>query len=340
MNGLLNRSCSLIAIIVFCALAGTACGKPAPKSIDALRSMTTSVSLDFVRNLDDGPNFSAYLVSYKSAGLKVHAMVAVPRSEKPPNGFPVVVANHGHHPDPPKYGITADGTDSRPGDYYRAIPALFAAHGFLVVMPDYRGHSNSEGFKFTDGMLESAYYTEDVATLLTGLADIENADLDNVFMWGHSMGGEVTLRTLLVTDIVRGATIWSTVGGDIWDQSYYYSRYENNQAPDGSNVPKTTIDDLREDIAALDSDFDPADVEPLSHLRHLQTPIIIHHSVDDRGAPYESSERLAKELYLRSLPYEFYSYPGSDHLFNEELMQQAATRDAAFFRSLITDGPP
>ncbi|MDH3747589.1 MAG: alpha/beta fold hydrolase [Gammaproteobacteria bacterium] len=337
---MLNKSCSLIAIIVFCALAGTACGKPAPKSIDALRGMTTNVSLDFVRNLNDGPNFSAYLVSYKSAGLKVYAMVAVPRSEKPLHGYPVVVANHGHHPDPPKYGITADGTDSRPGDYYRAIPALFAAQGFLVVMPDYRGHSDSEGFEFTEGMLESSYYTEDVATLLAGLSDIEDADLDNVFMWGHSMGGEVTLRTLLVTERVRGATIWSTVGGEIWDQSYYYSRYENDLEPDGSDVPKSVIDDLRRDIAKLDGEFDPADVEPLFNLQYLHTPVIIHHSVGDRSAPYKSSERLARELYLRALPYEFYSYPGSDHLFDDETMRAAAARDVAFFQSLLTNRQP
>lgn len=340
MIGLHVNSRSFAALIVLCALTTTACAKQAPKSIDALRTMKMNTSLEFVRDLDGGPNFSAYLVSYVSAGLRVHAMVAVPISKKPDNGFPVVIANHGHHPDPPKYGITADGINSRPGDYYRAIPALFTAHGFLVVMPDYRGHNDSEGFEFTDGMLESAYYTEDVATLLAGLSEIEDADVDNIFMWGHSMGGEVTLRTLLVTDDVRGATIWSTVGGDIWDQSYYYSRYENSQTPDGSDVPKTAIDDLRQDIAKFDGEFDAEDVEPLLHLHYLKTPIIIHHSMDDRGAPYKSSERLAKELYLRSLPYQFYSYPGSDHLFNEELMHQVAARDAAFFRSLMTDRRP
>ena len=58
-------------------------------------------------------------------------------------------------------------------------------------------------------------------------------------MWGHSMGGEVTLRSLLATSRVKAASIWSSVGGDIWDQSYYYSRYENPQAPDSSETPKS-----------------------------------------------------------------------------------------------------
>ena len=74
-------------------------------------------------------------------------MVAVPQTDRPPSGFPVLIANHGTHPDPPRYGYTGDGVDSRPGDYYRPIPELFTAQGFLVVMPDYRGHNDSEGLE-------------------------------------------------------------------------------------------------------------------------------------------------------------------------------------------------
>ena len=55
-------------------------------------------------------------------------------------------------------------------------------------------------------MLESLYYTEDVLALLAALGDIADADPENVFMWGHSMDGEVTLRTLLATDVPSSAS--------------------------------------------------------------------------------------------------------------------------------------
>lgn len=322
----------LLTIAMAC-VATSACSKPVPSSIEELRSKTFDVTLEVERALAGGDGFSAYLVSYESAGLTVHALVAVPDAEMPEGGFPVVVANHGHHPDPPQYGITADGVDSRPGDYYRSIPGLFAAHGFLVVMPDFRGHNDSEGIEFTDGMLESSYYTEDVAALLSAIGQIDNADADNVFMWGHSMGAEVTLRTLLVTDRVRAASLWSSVGGDIWDQSYYYSRYQDPLAADGDGVPKPAFDQLRRDIAELDGEYEWQSTEPLYHLAYLRTPLIIHHAVGDRGAAYKWSERLAKELALLGYPYEFHSYPGSDHLFTGEAMRTAAARDAGFFRA-------
>jgi len=324
-----------LVTVMLLLLSASACSKPAPKSIHELRAENRDVSLILVGDIDGGPGFSSYLYSYPSAGLKVHAMVAVPLEPAADTGYPVLIANHGHHPEPPKYGITADGKDWRPGDYYRRIPELFVAEGFMVVMPDFRGHNNSEGFEFTEGMLESSYYTEDVLNLLAGLGSLDQIDQDNVFMWGHSMGGEVTLRTLVASDRIKGASMWSSVGGDIWDQSYYYSRYSEPAAFDSSETPKSVIDRLRGRIAALDDDFDYRGSEPLLHLEYLTTPIIIQHAVGDRGAAYKWSERLAKELYIRGKKYEFFSYQGSDHLFEGEMMEQAADRDAKFFRSLM-----
>lgn len=325
----------LIAIALAWLPPWAATALPAPLSIDELRATEFSTGLQFEREQGAGPGFSAYLVSYQSAGLTVYAMVAVPVGERPGAGFPVVVANHGFHPDPPRYGVTADGVDARPGDYYRSIPELYAQHGFLVILPDYRGHNASEGLQYTDGFLATGYYTEDVLALLSGLEDIEEADIRNVFMWGHSLGAEVSLRALLATERIRGATLWSGVGGEIWDQAYYYQRYEDRLAYDGSDTDNPRIDELRRDIAALDEPYDWTTREPLRYLEHLQAPIVIQHAVGDTGAPYHWSERLAKELYLLGRTYRFYSYPGTDHFFQGETLGEAVDRDVAYFRSLI-----
>ncbi|MCH9696444.1 MAG: alpha/beta fold hydrolase [Gammaproteobacteria bacterium] len=169
-------------------------------------------SLSFERPLSAGASFTANLVSYRNDGLKLHAMIAVPRSDAPVDGFPVVIANHGYVPDPREYGITADGNDSRPGDYYRSVPELFASRGFLVVIPDYRGHNSSEGFEQIEGQnMESVeLYAADVIALLELLGDIDDVDQGNVFMWSHSMGGAVSMRVLLATKVVKAASFWST----------------------------------------------------------------------------------------------------------------------------------
>lgn len=190
--------------------------RPAPMTVDELREHEFDVSLSVVGPLDDGPSFTAYLVAYQQADLTLHAMVAVPRAPAPEGGYPLVIANHGYVPDPRRYGITADGIDSRPGDYYRSVPELFTSRGFLTVMPDYRGHNSSDGFDYIDPQDDDsiAYYAEDVVALMSALDDLDGANLDQVFMWSHSMGGPVSLRAMLATDIVKAASFWSTMPVD------------------------------------------------------------------------------------------------------------------------------
>ena len=172
--------------------------------------------LTFERALDSGTSFTAYLVSYVNDGLKLYALVAVPRSAMPADGYPVVIANHGYVPDPRKYGITAEGVDSRPGDYYRSVPELYTSRGFLVLMPDYRGHNSSEGYAQIAAQNRESVelYAQDVIALMASLLSIENANLDRVFMWSHSMGGAVSMRVLLETELVKAASFWSTMNAD------------------------------------------------------------------------------------------------------------------------------
>lgn len=189
---------------------------PPPMTVDEMRSHSFDVTLTRIRDLASGPGFDAYLVGYEHSGLALHAMIAVPTSEQPEAGFPIVIANHGYVPDPRRYGITAQGVDARPGDYYRSVPALFSSRGFLTVIPDYRGHNSSEGFVYIDPQDDDSvdYYAEDVVALMSALGHLDAADTNNVFMWSHSMGGSVSIRALLATDTVRASSFWSTMNVD------------------------------------------------------------------------------------------------------------------------------
>ncbi|MDJ0938739.1 MAG: alpha/beta fold hydrolase [Woeseiaceae bacterium] len=189
---------------------------PPPMTVAELRSHDFGMTLRDEGPLPAGASFDAILLAYEHSGLTLRAMLAIPKEPAPADGFPLVIANHGYVPDPRKYGITQEGVDSRPGDYYRSVPELFASRGFLVVVPDYRGHNSSDGFEFIDPQDErsASYYAEDVVALMAALGDLESADTDNVFMWSHSMGGSVSMRALLATDIVRASSFWSTMNVD------------------------------------------------------------------------------------------------------------------------------
>lgn len=217
---------ALLSLILVAELAAAGASRPAPLTVDELRSLDARTTIVREHALDSGPGYAAYLVSYDYAGLKLHAMIAVPETDAPESGYPVVIANHGYVPDPRRYGITADGRNSRPGDYYRSVPGLFASRGFLTVIPDYRGHNSSQGFDDINPQTDEsfAYYAEDVVALVNAIDQLDAADSGNVFMWSHSMGGIVAGRTLLATDIVRASSFWSTM--DVAELSPRFSEFD------------------------------------------------------------------------------------------------------------------
>lgn len=57
------------------------------------------------QKLEPGANYDRYLASYLSDGLKIYALLTVPRGEKPSTGFPVIIFNHGYIP-PTQYRTT------------------------------------------------------------------------------------------------------------------------------------------------------------------------------------------------------------------------------------------
>ena len=309
---------------------------PAPLSLDSLRTLAPrSTVLQRVGDIDGGPGFSAYLVAYRHAGLRLHAMVAVPATPPPQQGHPVLVANHGFHPDPPRYGFTPEGRDWRPGNYYRPVPAAYAAAGFLVVLPDYRGHHQSEGREFTPLRLASAYYAEDVVALLGGLQQLDDADTNNVFLWGHSMGGPVTLMALLASGRARGASLWATAGGDAWQQAYRSGPGTRADGFDSIDSPHPAIDALAREMAALGPAFVLADVDPEQHLAQLQTPLMLQHALGDASTPHQGSVRMAAELRRLRKPFAFHTVAGNNHFFVGAEFDAAVARDVAFFRRLM-----
>lgn len=278
----------------------------------------------------DGDNYQGFLLAYRNDGLMMHALVAIPADAHSDAALPVVIANHGFHPDPPQYGITTTGQDWRPGDYYRKVPGAFVDEGFVVVMPDYRGHSNSEGFKFTQSHRATEHYARDVLALLPLLDRIPCVNSDQLFMWGHSMGGEVTLQALLQTRRIKGASIWSTMGGSPWEQAYYYSRMDAELETHDIPTPDPVLQ-LKE---SANPPSVRADGNATQRLEKLTTPILIHHARHDASTLYAWSRRLAAQLTFLDKPHRFYTYSGSDHLFKDEQFEQALALDAEFFEML------
>lgn len=180
-------------------------------SVQSVRA-DTGTDFRFLGPEGESKSFTAALVTYKHDGLRLFALVATPRGKAPDGGFPVLFANHGYVSEPREYGRDLNGRTARPGAYYKSIPELFTSRGFIVVMPDYRGHAASDGPKQTGYPDANRIqdYASDALALVPLVKDIPGADADRLFVWGHSMGGAVTLEMLRQSTVFSGASLWST----------------------------------------------------------------------------------------------------------------------------------
>lgn len=283
---------------------------PPQYSIPWLQSQPAAeVALTVERVVSDGGDFRAEVVSYPSEGLKLNALQLTPKSVKPAAGYPVVIVNHGYIP-PDEYSTVNN---------YRSISDFYARQGYLVLKPDYRAHADSEGDRAA--LFNRAAYALDVLNLIHGVDNLAEADRDRIYLYGHSMGGDVNLRVLAATDRVKGATLWAPVSEDFPESFLYFVRRGRGQELPAIEAKLTQT--LTPEQYALFS--------PRQYLAQITTPVLIHHGTEDESVPYSWSTALVEAMETAGTPHTFYTYPGEDHNFRRGSWQTVANRDLAFF---------
>lgn len=274
--------------------------------------------------LEPGANYDRYLTSYRSEGLKIYALLTVPWGEKPDTGWPAIVFNHGYIP-PEQYRTT---------ERYVAYVDGFARSGYIVFRPDYRGHGES------DGEPSSAYgspdYTVDVLNALASVKAYEDTDPERIGMWGHSMGGHFTMRSMVTTGDVKAGVIWAGVVASYPDLLERWRRrtVAAGVQPDPTPTPRWPRR-WRDDLL---SEYGPPDENPEfwaslsanSYLADLSGPIQLHHGTADDSVPVEFSATLFDQLQAANSIGEYYAYEGDDHNISNSF-SLAMQRSVAFF---------
>lgn len=282
-----------------------------PLSIDNLR---TTVFPPQPINIESEINAGTKIVSYYSDNLKLTALMITPKGTLPAAGWPVIIVNHGYIP-PSQYSTTRS---------YINTSNFFAANGFLVLKPDYRGHDRSRGGAARHFLLRSQYVV-DVLNLLASLNSVPNADPNRVFMYGHSMGGDITLQILEITDKVKAATLWAPA---VTAYPEHYLHFLNKLKP--SSV---LADQFHREYQSFLAAYPISQISSYENLEKISAPINLHHSTGDKSVPYDWGENLAAKLKGLNKPVNFYSYPNDNHDLAANF-SKALSRDVTFFRSL------
>jgi uncharacterized protein len=272
---------------------------PDPMSIQALRARPYPGSPIVLEDeLAPGSNYRQYYASYLSDGLKIYGLLTIPDGAMPPGGWPVIVFNHGYIP-PAVYRTT---------ERYVAYVARLAQAGYIVFKIDYRGHDRSEGV--ARGAYGDPGYTIDVLNAVAALKRFPQANPHKIGMWGHSMGGFLTLRAMVISPDIKAGVIWAGVVGTYPDLVYNWHHSQiSTPAPNARGWSHwfNQYGAPDQDPAFWDS------ISATSYLADLSGPLQLHHDVGDSEVPVVFSRELVAGIKAVGGTVEFYTYPGDDH---------------------------
>lgn len=287
---------------------GEVIDSPYPLSIEYMRSQQYPGSEIIIeQTLPNGSNYNRYIVSYKSDGLKIYALLTVPNGDpsvSPQDDnrkYPVMIFNHGYIV-PSEYRTT---------EKYIAYADAFSRNGYIVLKSDYRGHGNSEGE--ATGGYGSPAYTIDILNAVASIKRFKNVDANRIGMWGHSMGGFITLRSMVISKDIKAGVIWAGVVASYPDLIYNWRRSAFTPSPLPTGARRWR--DL------LIQQFGTPEKNPQfwnsisanAFLKDVSGPIQLHHGTADTSVPIAFSEKLDKELKAEGKESELFTYPGDDH---------------------------
>ena len=281
-----------------------------------------------LRTLQITETYTRYFIEYPSDDLTITGILQMPRGEGP---FPVIVLNHGY---------------IRQADYWSGYETWEAAgylnaRGYMTVAPDFRswGLSDWEVSLFHGGL------TVDVINLVSALDSIPQADTERIGMWGHSMGGGIAMKALVIDPRIDAVVLYATNSADDADLIAHYGPgclygiRAGRRCNRGEVIPAELDETLFETYldAAADSEFLKR-VSAIRYLSGVTSPVQIHIGTRDTVVDDIWSTKLFNTLNNVGIGAEFYWYENQDHTFWGESWLTFMQRVTRFFDEHVKNG--
>jgi dipeptidyl aminopeptidase/acylaminoacyl peptidase len=230
-------------------------------------------------------------VHWKSSdGATVEGILVKPIGYREGQRYPLIVQIHG--------GPAGAYINSFSGNY-GTYTHVYAAAGYAVFEPNYRGSSNyGEKFKTE---IAGDYFRQGYDDIITGVDYLIArgiADPDKLGMMGWSAGGHWSNWTL--THTTRFKAISSGAGAVNWISMY---------AQTDVQVPREFYFKGR----PYDNWDHYVEVSPLKYIKNAKTPTLIHVGEADQRVPMPQSLELHMALKKLGVPTELITYPGMPH---------------------------
>ncbi len=247
--------------------------------------------VQILKKLDEEKTFTRYKILYLSDGLRIYGFMNIPKGE---GAFPVIIAIHGYS-DPNNYQLMPYSTHAA-DDLSRA--------GYLVIHPNLRGYGESD----SGDNLYRAGLAVDILNLIAIIKEqgikvgaIEKTIPSRIGIWSHSMGGEIALRVITVSDDIKATMLYAPMTGDIIKNAQIYQRIISfPQLQEELNTPAYLV----------------SAISPVYHYSHITSALKLYHGTTDAYIPVSYSQETCQILTNLGKEIDCTFYEGAAHTFN------------------------
>ena len=296
----------------------------ADMTVPYLRARTYESSLGELDQVGSNANYTSYVTSDTSDGIRVNGLLTKPTGEEPEGGWPAVVFVHGYIPP------TVYRTQGQYADYVDYI----ARNGIVVFKIDLRGHADSEGE--AGGGYFGSDYIVDTLNARAALQSSGFVNPDGIGLWGHSMAGNVVLRATAARPEIKASVIWAGAVYTYLDMQKFGIDDNSYRPPENNNNRQRRRQLLRDTHGdpTADSAF-WKQVAATNYLNDFKGAIEIHHAVDDAVVNIGYSRDLVELLNDTSVPHELYEYGSGGHNISGGSFNQAMQRTVKFYKEQL-----
>lgn len=219
---------------------------------------------------------------------KVSGVINIPKGD---GEFPVIVMFRGFV----SQETYTMGTGTQPS------AKVFAQSGYITIAPDFLGYGESD--KEASDIFESRFQTwVTAAVTLKSVSTLDKWDGKNIFIWGHSNGGQIALTTLEATGVEYPTVLWAPVSMRFPASVLYYI----DDAEDGGKY-------LINEVAKFEEIYDAEKFSLTNYFSQIKAPILLNQGTGDTAVPYWLSDNLNKKLKDATISATYIKYPGADH---------------------------
>ena len=223
-----------------------------------------------------------------SDGFLLNGVLTYPPAHREGERYPLVVAPHG-------------GPDLTDTEGFSLISQLFAARGWLVFQPNYRG-SNSQGREFQHALLPETMDgpARDIRDGVDALKARGILDTTRIAVSGWSYGGMLTAWLTAHHQDWAAAVVGQATTDWVDDYALSIFTYADSVWFGGSPYVGDNAEHYRRQ-------------SPITYAHQISTPTLILSTTRDVIAPITSSFELYHALKDNGVDVKFVAYPGGGH---------------------------